>query len=76
MEVTFLIILPRLQGTGLTSFHSLYCRFVRFSCGPNPTGAGVRQITEGSGQQSRTEETDRKVICGASTTPMVKGQAK
>ena len=35
---------------------------------------GVRQVPEGSGEQSKMEETACEVICGAPTTPAVKGQ--
>ena len=35
---------------------------------------GVRQVPEGSGQHRKTEKTSWKVICGAPTIPMVKGQ--
>ena len=34
---------------------------------------GVRQIPEGSGEKRKMEETGREVICGAPTTPAVKG---
>ena len=33
---------------------------------------GVRQVSEGSGEQRKMEETDCEVICGALTTPAVK----
>ena len=34
---------------------------------------GVRQALEGSGEQGKTEKTGCKIICGASTTVVVKG---
>ena len=34
---------------------------------------GVRQVTEGSGEQGKMEETCCKIICGAPTTLAVKG---
>ena len=34
---------------------------------------GVRQVPEGSGEQGKMEETGCKIICGASTTLMLKG---
>ena len=34
---------------------------------------GVRQVTEGSGEQGRMEETGSEIICGAPTTLAVKG---
>ena len=34
---------------------------------------GVRQVSEGSGEQGKMEETDCKLICGAPTTIAVKG---
>ena len=34
---------------------------------------GVRQVTEGSGEQGKMEETGCKIIVGAPTTLMVKG---
>ena len=34
---------------------------------------GVRQVPEGSGEQVKMEETGREIICGAPTTPAVKG---
>ena len=34
---------------------------------------GVRQVTEGSGEQRKTEETGCEIICGASTTLAIKG---
>ena len=34
---------------------------------------GVRQVPEGGGEQRKMEETGCEVICGASTTPAVKG---
>ena len=37
------------------------------------TGPRVRQVREGGGEQRKLEETGRKVIPGASTTPAVKG---
>ena len=37
---------------------------------------GGRQVTEGSGEQRKMEETGCEVICDAPTTPEVKGQAK
>ena len=33
----------------------------------------VRQVPEGSGEQRKMEETGYEVICGAPTTPAVKG---
>ena len=35
---------------------------------------GVRQVTEGSGEQGKMEETGYEIICGAPTTLAVKGQ--
>ena len=35
--------------------------------------SGVRQVPEGSGEQSKKEETGCEVICGTPTTPAVKG---
>ena len=37
---------------------------------------GVRQVPEGSGEQGKMEETGCKIICGASTTPVVKGEMR
>ena len=34
---------------------------------------GVRQVTEGSGDQGKMEKTGCKIICGAPTTLAVKG---
>ena len=34
---------------------------------------GVRQVTEGSGEQGRMEETGCEIICGAPTALTVKG---
>ena len=34
---------------------------------------GVRQVPEGSGEQGRIEESGCKIVCGTSTTLMVKG---
>ena len=34
----------------------------------------VRQVTEGSGEQGKMEETGYEIICGAPTTLAVKGQ--
>ena len=34
---------------------------------------GVRQVPEGSGEQKKMKETGCEVICGAPTTPVVKG---
>ena len=34
---------------------------------------GVRQVPEGSGEQGKMEETGCEIICGARTTPAVKG---
>ena len=34
---------------------------------------GVHQVKEGSGEQRKMEETGCEVICGAPTTPAVKG---
>ena len=34
---------------------------------------GVRQVPEGSGEQGKMEKTGCKIICGAPTTPAVKG---
>ena len=34
---------------------------------------GVRQVLEGSGEQGKMEKTGCKIICGAPTTPAVKG---
>ena len=34
---------------------------------------GVRQVTEGSGEQGRMEEIGCKIICGAPATLVVKG---
>ena len=34
---------------------------------------GVRQVPEGSGEQTEMEETGREIICGAPTTLVVKG---
>ena len=34
---------------------------------------GVRQVPEGSGEQGKMEETGCEIICGASTTLVVKG---
>ena len=34
---------------------------------------GVRQVPQGTGENKKMEETDCKVICGAPTTPAVKG---
>ena len=34
---------------------------------------GVRQVSEGGGQQGKVEETGCKIICGAPTTLAVKG---
>ena len=34
---------------------------------------GIRQVPEGSGEQRKMEETGHEVICGAPTTPVVKG---
>ena len=34
---------------------------------------GVRQVSEGSGEQGKMEETDCEIICGAPTTLAVKG---
>ena len=34
---------------------------------------GVRLVLEGCGEQRKMEETGYKVICGAPTTPTVKG---
>ena len=34
---------------------------------------GVRQVPEGSGEQTKMEETGCKVMCGDPTTPAVKG---
>ena len=34
---------------------------------------GVRQVPEGSGEQSKMEETGCEIICGAPTTLAVKG---
>ena len=34
---------------------------------------GVRQVPEGSGEQKKMEETGCEVVCGAPTTPAVKG---
>ena len=39
-------------------------------------GPGVRQVPEGSGEQGKMEETGCKIICGASTTPVVKGEMR
>ena len=33
---------------------------------------GVRQVPEGSGEQGKVEETGCKIICGATTTLLVK----
>ena len=35
---------------------------------------GVRQVTEGSGEQGKMEESGCEIICGAPTTLTVKGQ--
>ena len=35
---------------------------------------GVRQVTEGSGEQGKIEKSSCDIICGASTTPAVKGK--
>ena len=35
---------------------------------------GVRQATEGSGEQGKMEETGCEIICGAPTTLAVKGE--
>ena len=35
---------------------------------------GVRQVSEGSGEQGKMEETDCEIICGGPTTLAVKGQ--
>ena len=35
--------------------------------------SGVRQVHDGSGEQRKMEETGYEVICGAQTTPAVKG---
>ena len=37
---------------------------------------GVRQVPEGGGEQRRMEETGCADICGAPSTPLVKGQMK
>ena len=37
---------------------------------------GVHQVPEGSGEQRKMEETGCEVICGAQTTPAVKGYVK
>ena len=37
---------------------------------------GVRQAPEGSGEQGKMEETGCEIICGVSTTLMVKGLMK
>ena len=37
---------------------------------------GVRQVTEGSGEQRKTEETGCEIICGVPTTLAVKGEVK
>ena len=37
---------------------------------------GVRRVSEGSGQQRKLEEAGCDVICGAPTTPAVKGWLK
>ena len=34
---------------------------------------GVRQVPVGSGEKRQMEETGREVICGAPTTPVIKG---
>ena len=34
---------------------------------------GVRQVPEGGGEQGKMEETACEVICGAPTTPALKG---
>ena len=34
---------------------------------------GVRQVLEGSGEQGKMEKTSCEIICGAPTTPEVKG---
>ena len=36
-------------------------------------GPGVRQVTEGSGEQGKMEEPDCEIICGSPTTLAVKG---
>ena len=36
-------------------------------------GPGVRQVSEGSGDHGKMEETDCKIICGVPTTLPVKG---
>ena len=33
----------------------------------------VRQVPEGNGEQGKMEETGCEIICGAQTTPLVKG---
>ena len=37
---------------------------------------GVRQVPEGSGEQSKLEDTGCDIICDAPTTPVVKGRVK
>ena len=37
---------------------------------------GVNQVLQGSGEQRKTEETVREVICGAQISPTVKGWVK
>ena len=37
---------------------------------------GVRQVTEGSGEQGRIEETGCEIICSAQTTLTVKAQMR
>ena len=37
---------------------------------------GVRQVSEGSGEQGKMEKTGCKIICGAPTTLAVKGLMK
>ena len=39
-------------------------------------GPGVRQVSEGSGEQRKMEESGCEVICGAPTTIAVKGWVK
>ena len=34
---------------------------------------GIRQVLEGSGEQGKMEENGCEIICGAPTTPAVKG---
>ena len=40
------------------------------------TGLGARPVPEGSGEHGKMEETGCEIICGAPTTPGVKGIGK